>query len=286
MGNPKSSSNASIKATVLPVGNKLAVQEPEFYELWLRDQDPNDPQLLRWVEMEADQIAEGEKRVAEWEKTILFKGKTILDVGCQWGATSIALARAGGIVTGIDIHSPFVEGARMRSASHGIRADFFVSQSEQMHFEANSFDVIICTNVIEHVNSHEKALKEIIRVLRPGGMLFLDGPNRMGIKYFIRDPHYRMFGVSVLSHSLGKFYVTKIRKYPAYYVGTFPVASTIGNMLNNLGVDIVRCAVDGLLSSRKNDGMPLQMPKLNHPINWLRLNCSAIFYFYGRKIKI
>lgn len=270
-----------IDGVSLPQDNTLKSSEPEFYELWIKDQDQNDPQLLRWLDLEAKQLKDGEEKVQEWGKKMPFENCKVLDIGCQWGATSIAIAKTGATVTGIDVHPPFVEGARVRAKGQGVSAEFAVSPAEQLPFRTASFNSIVCTNVIEHVQDQEQTLREISRVLRPGGMVFLDGPNRLSPKCFLRDPHYQMMGISILPHRLAKYYVTRVRKRPNYHVGVFPVATTIGRLMKRHGIDIVYGSCESSLARDSSDC--LKIPGLMQPLVWCSLNTRAMFHFYGRK---
>ena len=59
---------------------------------------------------------------------------------------------------------------------------------EQIQFEENTFDVIFCNHVLEHVNDFEKAAKELNRVLKPGGWAILQSPQDLNLPHTIEDP--------------------------------------------------------------------------------------------------
>lgn len=106
-------------------------------------------------------------------------GKKVLDIGCQYGVFSFFLAEKGAAVTGMDISRRWVERcereARDRYPDKEMK--FLVGDAQELHFEDSSFDVVVCSEVIEHVDHPGNVLSEINRVLVPGGVLVLSTPN-------------------------------------------------------------------------------------------------------------
>ncbi len=217
----------------------FARNEPRFHDYWVSHVDLSDPQHERWLEMEGQQLAEGASHVESVGRFFPVKDRDVLDVGCQWGATCIALARAGARACGVDIDDDFINGARLRAEEQTVRIDVRRGVAEAIPYPDKSFDVVLLHNVIEHVRNHRETMSELARVLRPGGGLWLTGPNRLSPQLLLRDPHYSMFGVSVLPAKLGELYVTRVRRYPSWTVGTFPVASHIERMLVEDGMEII-----------------------------------------------
>jgi len=101
-------------------------------------------------------------------------GATVLDVGCAAGANTAAFVKAGLEATGVDLVPEFVELAR---ESHpGIR--FELSAAEDLPFPDASFDYVVLLSVLEHVHDWRKTLAEAVRVLRPGGVVYMSTTNR------------------------------------------------------------------------------------------------------------
>jgi len=110
-------------------------------------------------------------RLESYERLIYLdvKGKRVLEYGCGTGSHSIAIARRGGIVTGIDISPVGVEKARQRAKSEGLdNATYEIMDAEKMTFTADSFDLVIGEGILHHL-SLEHSYAEIARVLRPAG---------------------------------------------------------------------------------------------------------------------
>jgi hypothetical protein len=76
-------------------------------------------------------------------------------------------------------------------------------------------------------------------VLRPGGVLYLQGPNRFSPQWFLGDPHYGLLGASILPPSLGRKYVEWRRGRKGYDVGVFPIGHLVVRTLERLGCSIV-----------------------------------------------
>jgi 2-polyprenyl-6-hydroxyphenyl methylase / 3-demethylubiquinone-9 3-methyltransferase len=106
------------------------------------------------------------------------QGLSVLDVGCGGGILSEEFAKAGCRVTGLDPSAPSLETARRHAAMQGLTIDYRQGCGEEMPFDADQFDVVICCDVLEHVNDLEKTIREVARVIKPGGMFCYDTINR------------------------------------------------------------------------------------------------------------
>ncbi len=102
----------------------------------------------------------------------------LLDVGCGGGLLSEAFARIGLQVTGIDRSAPTLTAARAHAEGSGLGICYLDGSAECLPFDACSFDVVSCCDVLEHVDSPERVLREISRVLKPGGVFLFDTINR------------------------------------------------------------------------------------------------------------
>jgi 2-polyprenyl-3-methyl-5-hydroxy-6-metoxy-1,4-benzoquinol methylase len=96
----------------------------------------------------------------------------ILDVGCGSGTNSLALAKKGHRLHGVDISEAAIE-QYCRHGFDGRTADIETG----LNYPDNSFDLVFCSEVIEHMTSPEILASEMNRVLKPGGQLVLSTPN-------------------------------------------------------------------------------------------------------------
>ena len=101
----------------------------------------------------------------------------VLDAGCGTGYGSRMLLGAGArSVTGVDIDSATIDAAQLDADE---RTRFMVGDIESLPMTDAVFDVAICFEAIEHVENQERALDELRRVLKPGGLLVVSSPNRL-----------------------------------------------------------------------------------------------------------
>ena len=204
------------------------------------------------------QIARGRELAAQLAEHISLEGARVLDVGCQTGGLAIALAARNAKVTGVGVDATLLRAAEIRARCHGVDAQFVVAKSESLPFESNRFDLVTFVDVIEHVERANDALAEVARVLAPGGLLYLQGPNRFSPRWFLRDPHYQMTGISVLPPDLGRWYVTRVRKRPRYDVGVFPVGARVLERLERAGLEIETPARPNGLAQRTRQAIALR----------------------------
>jgi ubiquinone/menaquinone biosynthesis C-methylase UbiE len=106
-------------------------------------------------------------------------GSRVLDAGCGAGAFAKELARRGYDVEGIDLSEAMVEAARKNVPS----VRFHVGSVERLPFSENTFDAVTCLGVLEYLDGDEAALREIRRVLKPGGHAILGVPSTSPIYY-------------------------------------------------------------------------------------------------------
>lgn len=101
-----------------------------------------------------------------------FTGQAILDVGCGGGRYSIAAALLGAArVVGVDVSVESIADARRR-ASGLQQVAFHEASVDALPFPDATFDGVICSGVLHHVADPARAVAEIARVVRPGGMAY------------------------------------------------------------------------------------------------------------------
>jgi 2-polyprenyl-6-hydroxyphenyl methylase / 3-demethylubiquinone-9 3-methyltransferase len=105
-------------------------------------------------------------------------GLRVLDVGCGGGLLSEQFAKLGCAVTGIDQSPPTLAAAREHARSGGLDICYVEGRAENLPFPAQQFDVVCCCDVLEHVDQVDDVMRDIARVLKPGGVFFFDTINR------------------------------------------------------------------------------------------------------------
>lgn len=119
----------------------------------------------------------------------VFQGQKCLDAGCGGGRGSILMAECGAReVVGVDLSPKNIESSRKRAAQKGFKNLHFQQGSlMEIPFEDESFDIVWCNGVLHHTENPDKGLKEITRVLKPGGHLWLYLYGSGGIYWFVMD---------------------------------------------------------------------------------------------------
>lgn len=100
-------------------------------------------------------------------------GRRILDAGCGDGAVACAAALRGADVTGVDPDPAMLAAAGSRASLVGVRATFSEGRVERLPFADESFDVVVSVTVLCFVPDAAGAVREMVRVLRPGGRFVL-----------------------------------------------------------------------------------------------------------------
>jgi len=122
-----------------------------------------------------DEVEEHRYRdYAPWMPEVMgfdqFAGKRLLEVGCGMGTDLLQFARGGAQVTGIDLTPRSLEISRQHLSLYGERGDFANADCERLPFADESFDVVYSNGVLHHTPDTAGAVREIHRVLRPGGL--------------------------------------------------------------------------------------------------------------------
>jgi ubiquinone/menaquinone biosynthesis C-methylase UbiE len=101
----------------------------------------------------------------------LRSGERVIDVAAGNGNATLAAARRFAVVTSTDYVPALLENARTRAASDGLDVSFAVADAEALDYRDGSFDVALSTFGIMFVADHERAARELLRVVRPGGRI-------------------------------------------------------------------------------------------------------------------
>ncbi len=103
----------------------------------------------------------------------------VADIGCGAGTQSVMWARDGHQVCGLDINESLIALGRDRAAKAGLRIDFKSGSAASLPWASDSIDICLCPELLEHVSNWQACLDEAVRVLRPGGVLYLSTTNKL-----------------------------------------------------------------------------------------------------------
>jgi SAM-dependent methyltransferase len=113
-----------------------------------------------------------------------FAGASLLEIGCGMGSDLLQFARGGALCTGIDLTPRSVEIARHRFALYGNKGSFMLADGEHLPFKSDSFDVVYSNGVLHHTPDTPGAIREVRRVLRPGGVAKVMLYHRHSLNYW------------------------------------------------------------------------------------------------------
>jgi len=118
-------------------------------------------------------------------KNVSLKGK-LLDIGCGNGAQTIEFLRYVDYCVAIDVEEERLNVFRQKLKELKLsNCEVKRMDATNLEFQGETFDIITCIEVLEHIPDQEKALKEMYRVLKKGGLLILSVPN----KWWIFETH-------------------------------------------------------------------------------------------------
>lgn len=118
------------------------------------------------------------------DKHANITGKRVLDIGCGGGILSESMAARGASVVGIDAGKTPLSVARLHALESGIELDYRHITAEELAEEApESFDVVTCMEMLEHVPDPASVLKACTQLVKPGGHVFLSTINRSAKAY-------------------------------------------------------------------------------------------------------
>lgn len=109
----------------------------------------------------------------------------LLDVGCGGGVLTEEFSRMGCQVTGMDTSERSIQVAMAHAETEGLEIKYQVGSALELNFPDNSFYIVSCCDVLEHIPDWEKTITEISRVLKPNGLFLFDTINRTLLSWFL-----------------------------------------------------------------------------------------------------
>ena len=134
---------------------------------WFTDNDKYTKEYFEDIEESRYRISPEIFNFAQFTR---FRDKKLLEVGIGAATDFLQWVRAGTKAYGLDLTEEAIEHARHRLSIYGLEAEqLVVGDSENLPFDDNFFDIVYSWGVIHHTPDTNKAMNEIIRVLKPGG---------------------------------------------------------------------------------------------------------------------
>jgi 2-polyprenyl-3-methyl-5-hydroxy-6-metoxy-1,4-benzoquinol methylase len=215
------------------------MNQNEIYDKVWREIDGEDPRPF--LEFKTNLI-----------KDYLESNKGIaLDMGCGDGFFTLKLLKFGYEVNSIDVSPEAIKSTKNRVQKIGMLNSVKLFKEDFFKFEPeNQYDIILCLEVLEHINDDVAALKKINKLLKDNGTLILSVPHRQDLWNYSDEMggHYRRYSKNDVLSKLEKtnFKVEKLFDY---------------------GFPFIRCFVNGLcVRSAKKNRSQIGPPK-NNPLN-------------------
>lgn len=172
----------------------------------------------------------------------------ILDLGCHTGRLSVPLAEAGHAVTAIDSSRFHIRRAQAHARDRGVDCRFLRGDGFKLirRMPEGSFDLVLCTEVLYQIPNFQESLRELRRLLRPGGLLATS--HRTRFFYLSRAVRERDWETArwVLNHSEGKL-------GESYFNWQGP--GELARLWGELGMDVLLMRPIGTLTGNGGDGM-------------------------------
>jgi ubiquinone/menaquinone biosynthesis C-methylase UbiE len=195
-------------ATYSPAGTELEAQLEAAIEPWLAHMKWR-KDFTSWRKRRIWQERYQEDNLRDIRQALggSLAGRRLLDLGSGMGGLSVALllnhAPEGMRLQAMDYNPDYCRIAQLRALRYGLDLSIAVAAGEQLPYQDGSFDCIICLDVLEHVADAARVLREMRRVLVPGGVVLTTVPNRRAF----RDPHYHLPLINWLPAPLADFVI-------------------------------------------------------------------------------
>jgi SAM-dependent methyltransferase len=151
------------------------------------------------------------------------RGLRVLEIGCGLGTDGARFARAGAIYTGVDLTEAAVSLARRNFELQDLTGEFRTADAENLDFPGESFDLVYSHGVLHHTPDTARAVREVYRVLKPGGRAVVMLYHRDSYNYRVNISVLRRAGARLLhsesglrvAHLLTKEPVESLREHAA-----------------------------------------------------------------------
>lgn len=127
----------------------------------------------------------------EWHIPLLVpfseaRGKNVLEIGCGNGADGVLFAQNGALYTGVDLTQTAIEATKRHFDILGLAGSFQIENAEKLSFNNSSFDIVYSHGVLHHSPVPLNAIKEVFRVLQPGGKAIIMLYHKNSFNYYVR----------------------------------------------------------------------------------------------------
>lgn len=179
----------------------------------------------------------------------------VLDFGCGPGVMSLALAGMGYEVHGVDGSPRMIEMALAEQRRTGAtNARFSQMDAREFTLPENTYDAVICSSVLQYVDDDRKLLSDLVRVLRPGGVLLISVPHGASLLGWAEDASahlvrmFRFSGRGFMDFSYRRYRKRRfLETLAACSLGSFECTCFEVPLLGSLGIPLSRVGAIGIM---------------------------------------
>ena len=163
-----------------------------------------------------------------WIQSITnLQGKRVLDVGCGGGILAESLSKAGATVTGIDLSSKALKVAELHQLESGTSVRYLTISAEDLaKEESQSYDVVTCMEMLEHVPDPSSVVQACAKLCKPGGHIFFSTLNR--------NPKSYLFAI------IGAEYILQLLPKGTHQYEKFIKPSELAQFTRAAGLDVLQ----------------------------------------------
>jgi 2-polyprenyl-3-methyl-5-hydroxy-6-metoxy-1,4-benzoquinol methylase len=147
------------------------------------------------------------------KRYIDLSGKFVIELGSGSGFDSIDMTEEGAVVVGLELSNGRIEYNVELMKEKGINYELLKGDVCYLPFKNGLADVVVCKHLIEHIPDAKRRITEFINLLKGGGILYIDYPNRYSLKQILSDEHYGLPLITIMPKAWAECVVTKFLKY-------------------------------------------------------------------------
>jgi len=171
----------------------------------------------------------------DWFERLEIAGQSCLDLGSGSGIFSTFLARHKATVTAMDLTQAGVELTRRTTRFFGVEAQVIRGDAERQPFGDDSFDFVYSWGVLHHTSNMDNALREVSRILKPGGRGMMMVYHKTSIVYYLHGMFWLIFRRKLFS---GETLSSVQRFYTDGFYHRYLTKSDLGGLLRGAGLEV------------------------------------------------
>lgn len=183
--------------------SKVSFHEEVYRFFGKPDNLEDSPMYITYINYALSTNERGENIAKIISQYINIPRKSFLDIGTAYGGYVVAFAKRGcNPYVGVDIDEKFINLAKLNLRENKLNPGAIIkvdiSKPLPDILEKKRFDILTCADVLEHVSDVKTTLENIKSLLSDKGCILIEIPNRYHVQNVLCDPHYGLFGITLL----------------------------------------------------------------------------------------